>query len=163
MVAIKLPPNAGRVCCSRPVSASIESTVQSAVRPVCKRTATPGASSRPKAVADQPGVDLRIVLAQTLVATNQDLVRAGANQMLQVTERTLGVHTDQCHQTATTGIGKLASLAHELVGHGSHRIVLVGLREHPNVSICIKVHRTSGLVTLDRNGTDGAGVDAPAA
>ncbi len=61
-------------------------------------------------IADQPGVDLRIVLAQTLVATDQDLVCTGANQMLQVTERTLGAHTDQCHQTATTGIGKLAPL-----------------------------------------------------
>ena len=82
--------------------------------------------------------------------------------MLQVTERTLGAHTDQCHQTATTGIGKLASLAHELVGHRGHDIMLVGLHEYPNVSICIKVHRAGGLVTLDRNGIDRAGVDAPA-
>ena len=114
-------------------------------------------------IADQPGVNLRIVLAQALVATDQDLVCTGANQMLQVTERALGAHADQCHQTATTSIGKLAALAHELIGNGSHRIVLVGLHEYPNVSICIKVHRASGLVTLNRDGVDGAGVDAPTA
>ena len=109
------------------------------------------------------GVDLRIVLAQTLVATGQDFVGARANQMFQVPERALGAHADQCHQTAAASIGKLAPLAHELVGHGSHGVVLVSLHEDPNVSICIKVHRTSGLVTLDRDSVDGAGVDTSAA
>ena len=102
-------------------------------------------------------------MAQALVATGQDFVGARANQMLQVAERTLGTHTDQCHQTAVASIGKLAALAHKLIGNGSHRIALVGLREYPNVSICIKVHRTSGLVTLDRDSVDRAGVDAPTA
>ena len=102
-------------------------------------------------------------MAQALVATGQDFVGARANQMLQVAERTLGTHTDQCHQTAVASIGKLTPLAHELVGHGSHGVVLVSLHEDPNVSICIKVHRTSGLVTLDRDSVDRAGVDAPTA
>ena len=102
-------------------------------------------------------------MAQALVATGQDFVGARANQMLQVAERTLGTHTDQCHQTAVASIGKLAALAHKLIGNGSHGIVLVSLHEDPNVSICIKVHRTSGLVTLDRDSVDRAGVDAPTA
>ena len=102
-------------------------------------------------------------MAQALVATGQDFVGARANQMLQVAERTLGTHTDQCHQTAAARIGKLAALAHKLIGNGSHCIVLVGLSEYPNVSIRIKVHRTSGLVTLDRDSVDRAGVDAPTA
>ena len=114
-------------------------------------------------IADQPGVNLRIVLAQTLVATDQDLVCTGANQMLQVTERTLGAHTDQRHQTAAASMGKLAALAHELIGHRGHGIVLVGLNEYPDISIRIEVHRASGLVTLDRDSVDRAGVDAPAA
>ena len=114
-------------------------------------------------IADQPGVDLRIVLAQTLVATDQDLVCTGANQMLQVLERALGAHTDQRHQTAAASIGKLASLAHELVGHRGHDIVLVGLNEYPDISIRIEVNRAGGLVTLDRDSVDGAGVDAPTA
>ena len=83
----------------QPVSVSIESTVQSAVRPVCRRTATPGRQLAAKKavapyrmasgfalgyqIADQPGVNLRIVLAQALVATGQDLVCTGANQMLE--------------------------------------------------------------------------------
>ena len=83
--------------------------------------------------------------------------------MLQVTERTLGAHADQRHQATAACIRKLAALAHELEGNGSHRIVLVGLREYPNVSICIEVNRAGGLVALDRNGIDGASVDAPAA
>ena len=83
--------------------------------------------------------------------------------MLQVTERTLGAHADQCDQTAAASIGKLAALSHELIGNGSHRIVLVGLHEDPNVSIGIKVCRDGGLVTLERDSVDGAGVDAPAA
>ena len=102
-------------------------------------------------------------MAQTLVATGQDFVGARANQMLQVPKRALGAYADQCHQTAAASIGKLAPLAHELVGHGSHGIVLVSLHDDPNVSICIKVHRTSGLVTLDRDSVDGAGVDASTA
>ena len=114
-------------------------------------------------ITDQPGVDPRVVLTQALVATGQDLVCTGANQMLQVTERTLGAHTDQCHQTATTGIGKFASLAHELVGHRGHDIVFVGLNEYPDISIRIEVNRAGGLVALDRNGIDGTSVDAPAA
>ena len=36
------------VCSRRPVFRSMSSEVQSAVKPVCRRTATPGASSRPK-------------------------------------------------------------------------------------------------------------------
>ena len=83
--------------------------------------------------------------------------------MLQVLERALGAHASQCHQTATTGIGKLASLAHELVGHWGHDIVLVGLNEYPDISIRIEVNRAGGLVALDRDGIDGASVDAPAA
>lgn len=51
MVAMRLPPNAGRVCWSSPVSGSADSAVQSAVSPVRSRTATAGASSRPNAVA----------------------------------------------------------------------------------------------------------------
>ena len=102
-------------------------------------------------------------MAQALVATGQDFVGARANQMLQVTERTLGAHTDQRHQTAATSIGKLAALAHELIGNGIHRIVLVGLREYPNVSVRIEANRTSGLITLDRDSVDRAGVDAPTA
>ena len=114
-------------------------------------------------IADETRVDLRVVLTQALVTTDQNFVRAGADQTLQVTERALGAHADQRHQTATTSIGKLASLAHELVGHWGYDIVLVGLNEYPDISICIKVHRASGLVTLDRDSVDRAGVDAPAA
>ena len=102
-------------------------------------------------------------MAQALVATGQDFVGARANQMLQVPERALGAHADQCHQTAATSIGKLAALAHKLIGNGSHRIVLVGLHEYPNVSIRIEVNRAGGLVTLDRDSVDRAGVDAPTA
>ena len=83
--------------------------------------------------------------------------------MLQVTERTLGAHADQRHQATAACIGKLAALAHELEGHGCHGIVLVSLHEDPNVSIRVKVYRTGGLVALDRDGVDGADVDAPAA
>ena len=83
--------------------------------------------------------------------------------MFEVPERALGAHADQCHQTAAAGIGKLAPLAHELEGHGSHGIVLVSLHEDPNVSIRVKVYRTGGPIALDRDGVDGAGVDAPAA
>ena len=114
-------------------------------------------------IADEASIDLRVVLTQALVTADQDLVCTGANQILQVLERALGAHTDQCHQTATTGIGKLASLAHELVGHRGHDIVLVGLNEYPDISIRIEVNRASGLVTLDRDSVDGASIDAPAA
>ena len=41
--------------------------------------------------------------------------------------------------------------------------MIVGLNEYPYVSIRIEVNRAGGLVALDRNGIDGAGVDAPAA
>ena len=75
----------------------------------------------------------------------------------------LGAHADQCHQTAAAGIGKLAPLAHELEGHGCNGIVLVSLHEDPDVSICVKVCRAGGLVALNRDGVDGAGVDAPTA
>ena len=51
IVAIRLPPKAGRVCWRSPACASTSSTVQSAVRPVCRRCATAGASTRPKTVA----------------------------------------------------------------------------------------------------------------
>ena len=102
-------------------------------------------------------------MAQALVATGQDLVRAGTNQVFEIPERALGAHADQCHQTAAASIGKLAPLAHELVGHGSHGVVLVGLHECPNVSIRIEVNRAGGLVTLDRDSVDRAGVDAPTA
>ena len=51
MVAMRLPPNVGRVCCSRRVSGSMARPVQSAVSPHLTRAATHGASSRPKAVA----------------------------------------------------------------------------------------------------------------
>ena len=37
-------------------------------------------------IADQAGVDLRVVLTQALVTTDQNFVRTGANQMLQVPE-----------------------------------------------------------------------------
>ena len=83
--------------------------------------------------------------------------------MFEVPERALGAHADQCHQTAAAGIGKLAALAHELIGNWGHDIVLVGLNEYPDISIRIEVNRASGLVALDRNGIDGASVDAPAA
>ena len=100
-------------------------------------------------IANQASIDLRIVLAQSLVAADHDLVGAGADQMLQVLKRALGAHADQCHQTATAGIGKLAPLTHELVGHRSHDIALVGLHEYPYVSIRIEVNRAGGLVALD--------------
>ena len=41
--------------------------------------------------------------------------------------------------------------------------MLVSLYEDPNVSICVKVCRAGGLVALNRDSVDGAGVDAPAA
>ena len=50
MVAKRLPPNAGRVCKSSPVSLSISSCVQSAVSPVESRAATRGARLRPNIV-----------------------------------------------------------------------------------------------------------------
>ena len=102
-------------------------------------------------------------MAQSLVAADHDLVGTGADQMFQVLKRALGAHAGQCHQTATASIGKLAPLTHEFVGHRSHDIVIVGLNEYPYVSIRIEVNRAGGLVALDRNGIDGAGVDAPAA
>ena len=37
-------------------------------------------------IADQTSIDFRVVLTQTLVATDQNFVRTGANQMLQVPE-----------------------------------------------------------------------------
>ena len=114
-------------------------------------------------IVDQASIDLRVVLTQALVTTDQNFVRAGTNQVFEVPERALGAHADQCHQTAAACISKLAPLAHELEGHGCHGIVLVSLHEDPNVSICVKVYRASGLVALDRDGVDGAGVDAPAA
>ena len=102
-------------------------------------------------------------MAQSLVAADHDLIGTGADQMLQVLKRALGAHAGQCHQTATTGIGKLAALAHKLERHGCYGIVLVSLHEDPNVSICVKVNRTGGLVTLDRDSVDGAGVDTSTA
>ena len=51
IVAMMLPPNAGRVWCSRWLSLSIDSAVQSAVRPVRARTATLAKNARPTAVA----------------------------------------------------------------------------------------------------------------
>ena len=50
MLAMMLPPKAGRVWTSRP-SASMSSPVQSAVNPNRKRAATRGARSRPFGVA----------------------------------------------------------------------------------------------------------------
>lgn len=41
--------------------------------------------------------------------------------------------------------------------------MLVSLHEDPDVSICVKVCRAGGLVALNRDGVDGAGVDAPTA
>ena len=51
IVAMMLPPNAGRVCRSSFVSGSKSSCVQSAVRPQCRIDATVGASERPIVVA----------------------------------------------------------------------------------------------------------------
>ena len=86
-------------------------------------------------IADEASIDLRVVLTQALVTTDQNFVRTGANQMLQAPERALGAHADQRHQATAACIGKLAALAHELVGHRGHDIVLVGLNE------CLDTHR----------------------
>ncbi len=51
IVAMMLPPKAGRVWSRRPVSSSISRPVQSAVRPVSTRTATRGIMDRPRVVA----------------------------------------------------------------------------------------------------------------
>ena len=51
IVAMMLPPKAGRVWWRFPVSASMSSTVQSAVRPVYSLAATFGMKERPMAVA----------------------------------------------------------------------------------------------------------------
>ncbi len=125
MVAIRLPPNAGRVCCSRPRlrihrkygAVSREARLQAHGNARCQLAAKRRSRridglglTLGYQIADQAGVDLRIVLAQALVATDQDLVCTGTNQMLQVTERALGAHADQCHQTAAASIGKLAPL-----------------------------------------------------
>ena len=51
MVAMMLPPAAGRVCNSSPVPSSISRFVQSAVRPARSRAAVQGMTVRPVVVA----------------------------------------------------------------------------------------------------------------
>lgn len=56
MLAMMLPPKAGRVCTSWPCS-SMASPVQSAVRPNRRRAATRGARSRPLGVAPKSSTE----------------------------------------------------------------------------------------------------------
>jgi hypothetical protein len=130
IVAMTLPPKAGRVCSSSLLSGLIVSSVQSAVRPALMRAATRDARSRPMLDAPistisglcwliRPGQHvregLRAVALERRVLDQVDAVGAVACRAL---GEVLDLVADEHHgDVGAELLGELAALADQLGGH----------------------------------------------